>query len=301
MPVMRTTDPLIAILCSDIHLSIKPPIAREEEDWWQAMRRPLGEICGLGSKYDIPTICAGDIFDKWKSPPELINFALKYLPDMYAIPGQHDLPFHNHELIEKSAYWTLVKAGKITPILPGSQNVEDHLRVYGFPWGVPVFPLLRTKKTKRLQVAVVHRYLWIPGCKYPGASKDSKLTASQKSLKGYDVAVFGDNHQGFLVGNVFNCGTLMRRKSDEAKYTPHVGLLHASGKIDLHYLDISEDILTAAVEEEVLEDNEQVEAFLEELERLKASDLDFQDTLTRMMDRADVKPSVRQIILEAMK
>ena len=54
------------------------------------MQRSLEQIRDLQKEFDCPVICAGDIFDKWNSPPELINFAYDNLPEIYAIPGQHD-------------------------------------------------------------------------------------------------------------------------------------------------------------------------------------------------------------------
>ena len=119
-----STAPVIALLVGDIHLSAKAPLCRAKEpDWFEAMARPLMELVDLqkqiGKESDgiPPILCAGDVFDRWNSPPELINFALEYLPpQMYSIPGQHDLPNHNYNEIDRSAYWTLVAANKITNV-----------------------------------------------------------------------------------------------------------------------------------------------------------------------------------------
>ena len=40
---------------------------------------------------------------------------------------------------------------------------------------------------------------------------------------------------------IFNCGCLMRRKSDEIDYKPQIGLLLESGEIKLYFLNISKD------------------------------------------------------------
>ena len=49
----------------------------------------LGQLAGLAAGHGerttfynghpVPVICAGDIFDRWNAPAELINFALAYL------------------------------------------------------------------------------------------------------------------------------------------------------------------------------------------------------------------------------
>ena len=72
---------VIAILCADVHLSLNPPVWRSNEpDWFAAMKRPLDEIKELQKKnHDCPVFCAGDIFHKWDSPAELINWAIDNL------------------------------------------------------------------------------------------------------------------------------------------------------------------------------------------------------------------------------
>jgi hypothetical protein len=116
----------IAVLCSDIHLSLKQPPCRAD-DWLSVQKGYLVQLkslaCAakelwLGNRNTtgrpIPILCAGDIFDKWNSPPELIRFALEHLPDgMICVPGQHDLPNHSFEEIHRSAYGVLREAGKI--------------------------------------------------------------------------------------------------------------------------------------------------------------------------------------------
>ncbi len=80
---------VLAILCSDLHLSLKHPLIRiKEPDWMQAQKRVLLQITAIATKYQAPVVFAGDLFDRWDSPAELITFALSYLPDpFYAIPG----------------------------------------------------------------------------------------------------------------------------------------------------------------------------------------------------------------------
>ena len=311
MPTVRTTDQVIAILCSDIHLSHRCPVARDEEpDWYSAMARPLAQLRDLAAKHHAPVLCAGDIFDKWNSPPELINFALKHLPDMIAVPGQHDLPYHNMDLIDKSAFWTLVQAGKV--IIPDrlgmSYGGEGKLTIFGFPWGTPLTGPPAVHSVGRFKLALVHKYIWIDGCGYPGASHESHLlTMPKNSLTDYDLAVFGDNHMAFITseGNtqVYNPGTLMRRKADEIPYRPTVGLLHRSGKIEIHFLDDSEDIITELddlPQSRELKENPNLSDFMEKLSRLQTTGIDFRDAMLQMLEATKPPAAVRRIVLDAL-
>ncbi len=300
---------VVAVLCSDLHLTLNPPLARAKEpDWLKAQARPLRQLKDLAAKHDVPILCAGDIFDRWNSPPELINWALDHLPFMYAIPGQHDLPTHNYELIHKSAYNTLMKGGHSTRGIynldPGDTHGLYGLHVEAFPWGYPLTAPKRMTE-KRLKVALVHQYVWVVGKTYPGAPMEAMVRKGMKELKGWDVVVFGDNHKGFLTskGNtvVFNCGGLQRRKSDEITYKPQVGLLHSDGSIKPHPIDVSADVIEETSPTLEVREDMELEEFLSELTKLQESSLDFEEAMKRLLRERKPKPLVRNLILKAMK
>jgi len=313
---MRGKDEkVLAIFLADIHLSLKPPVWRSAEpDWMEAQRRVLEEVRLLQREYNsCPVICAGDIFDRnrknadgWNASAELINFAIEFLPDnMYAIPGQHDLPNHQYSDIERSAYWTLVKAGKIQDISAEHFQFANDLRIWSFPPGFSIVPPVNLEE---FNIAVVHDYVWIPGHSYSNAPDEKRIKTYKNDYGkqyGYDVIVYGDNHKGFSkkVGEttIFNCGTLMRRKSDEIDYQPQVGLLLESGEVISHYLDTSQDKYISAAEAIVKETLEMGE-FMDELEKLGKTALDFVDAMKEYMHRAGrMSSEAKEIILNAME
>lgn len=309
---------LIAVLCGDIHLSSKPPLYRStEKDWYETQKGYLEQLQQLsyqsvkenylGTVWDssrkVPIFCAGDVFDRWNSSAELINFALKYLPHMYAVPGQHDLPHHSYADIRKSAYWTLVEAKKITNV----EGVHDLLgiKIHGFPWGKKV----STPKeycALQLDIALIHRYVWIPNHGYPGAEFTGRIDSMnwQEDLIGYDVAVFGDNHIPFDAKAkkcvVYNCGGFMIRKSDD-KHKPSVGLLYSDGTVKRHYLDISKDSYLQKEKAKEIAGSIGLESFLEELTSLGDSALNFAESINRILERKKVSEEVKKLILSAME
>ncbi len=309
MSAVRSKDTVIGIVCADLHLSSCAPVARAgEKDWFEAMRRPLKELAQLSKQHgDPPVICAGDIFDLWRSSPELINFALEHLPSLQAIPGQHDLPYHSLEELHKSAFWTLCRAGKINPVwnCPDGYQVGP-LLLCGFAFGQEIKPPPDQRGRGLMTVALVHRYMWIGDCCYSGAPQDSHLAAFRKSLSGYDVVVVGDNHKSWedVVGKrntvVFNCGGFMRRKSDEIDHRPRVGLLMSSGMITSHYLDISHDCIEATAEDRSVPAID-VGVLFDELRGLPVEAPDFVQTICRVMDERKVRPTVRRVVMEAIE
>ena len=319
---MTMKPKVIAILCADIHLSHKPPIWRSNEpDWYAAMQRPLDEISNLRLKHQCSILCAGDIFDKWNSCPELINFAIKKLPSrLYCVAGQHDLPNHNLKEIEKSAFFTLSYTGHMRLLVDGYDMYPNYMLyevksnkvdVRGCSYGESL--LGHAPNKRNLKVAIVHDYVWYGKAKYPNAPKEKEIQRMGNHHKfindkyyGYDVIVYGDNHLGFThkIGKttIFNCGTLMRRKSDEVDYKPQVGLLYSDGSVKPHYLDISKDKhLTAdeAKDAEALEEVDMV-MFAEELRKLGSSALDFSESMKQFWTKNKTPQKVKDIILKAM-
>ena len=314
---------VIAILTSDIHLSHKPPVARSsEDDWYAAMARTLDQVLDISNEHTAPLIIAGDLFDRWNSQPELINFAIgsfrAFQHGVYAIPGQHDLPYHDYTEIHKSAYYTLVKAGVIIDIQPssyGHHSSTKDITFWSFPWSFDVFSIdndeglreIKTIRGKGINLAVVHSYVYLKGGGYPGAPEEQNLRAYLNKLKGYDVAMFGDNHMAFRCEYenhpvIINCGTLMRRRSDEIDYTPMVGLLHDDGEVHPHYLDLKQDKILATPEVVVRENLEtDLSKFLTELKSLGADSLDYTTAVTHYMDYKAIADDVRKVVLESIE
>lgn len=310
MPDVRATKPdppVIAIICGDLHLSHRPPTARAgEADWYEAMERSLAQLRKLVDLHDLAPICAGDVFDRWNSPPELINFALDKLPTMYAIPGQHDLPHHNYGDIERSAYHTLVQAGKIINLGPGEVvepmgSHDGNIRLRGFPYGHNPKDHSPSTDSEALNVAVVHRYVWKKGFGYPGAPPANQLK-KKNAFIGYNTIIYGDNHKAFTADghHIINCGTFMRRAIDEVA-APCVGLLRADGTAELLPLSIDGEDMAIGENYEEIERVLDMGAFIRELEELGGDGaLDFVGAITRFLEKNEVVRQVREVVLRVL-
>jgi len=300
---------VIAILVSDIHLSEKPPIARSDEpDWFAAMARQLNELEDLSEGYDVPIICAGDVFDRAKPSPWLINFALDKLPGMYSVAGQHDLPNHRMEDMGKSAFCTMEKSRKIR-FLKGVDFAEEfkkNVYLYGYSWGENPRPCVMGTS---LNILVMHKYVWHGESHYPGAPKTANVSVCKDFFKGYDAALVGDNHQSWKtkVGNctVYNPGSFFRRRTTDIDHRPQVGLLKSDGKVEIHYLDVSQDILTvtdtAARQEEVETLKMEMGKFMEGLKGLGEAGLDFVDAVADYCGQKGVRREIRSLLVQAME
>lgn len=318
-PVRKPNKNVVAILSADWHLTLRPPAWRSAEpDWYTAMMRPLDELHGLQAEHSCPILHAGDITDKWNAPIELPNWIAEVIPkNVYSIVGQHDLPHHRRADIKKSAYHNLELTDSITTIYKDGLHLLPGMTVWGFPFGVDI-QRAPTDKYKGLKIALVHDYVWFKDKKHPKAPKNKEIRLCRYPVPhkniidcryyGYDVIVYGDNHKGFMtqIGKttIFNCGTLMRRKSDEVDYKPQVGLLYSDGSVEPYYLDISQDkhldAATAKKKEQEEEEFDMVK-FAKELMKLGDSALDFSEAMKRYCRTKKIKAEVHQVIRTAME
>ncbi len=256
-----------------------------------------------------PVILAGDVFDKWNSPAELITYVLNLLGRMnvYAVPGQHDLPNHHYPDMHRSAYGAIVASGKMKTLQLGSPvEIEGAhpIRLHGFPYGFKIQPCTKPHDMM-LEIAVIHKYVWKKGTEYVGAPEGNKVGSYSNGLAGYDIAIFGDNHTPFTYQFrshrclLYNCGTFMRRRLDERGIRPSVGLIKADGTAERHYLDVSADKFLEVENGKVLELMEGIgfQTFVEELGALGNTALNFSDTIHKLLERERVSKSVKNFVL----
>lgn len=294
-----------------MHLRANAPVARAEKDekWFLVMEdlfRAIREAMNKWKCYNL--ICAGDIVHKWNSPPELINHAIENMPEMYSIPGQHDLPLHSHAEIKKSAYWTLHKADRLIHVdEPILIEGDPSFAIHPFPWGKKITPPAKIGWKSTIHLAVVHAYIWsTKETAYNGAAEEQNIKKYGPLLSQYDAAVFGDNHNGFLgrYGKTYilNNGCLIQQKTDEANNEPSYGVLHADGSISRHPLKVAkaewEEELVTAIKNEP---NKDVEGFIQLLSDSADTSLNFADVLRQYMNQMKVSKQVRSIVLRALE
>ena len=108
-----------AILSADWHLRDTVPRCRTD-DYWKAQEDKVKQIYAMGYEFGCPVFHAGDLFDHWKNSPYLINWCLNNLPEhFYTCIGNHDVPQHNIDNLEKCGLGVLETAKKIE-LFPGS-------------------------------------------------------------------------------------------------------------------------------------------------------------------------------------
>jgi DNA repair exonuclease SbcCD nuclease subunit len=282
-----------AILTSDWHLREDTPICRID-NYWETQWKKVDFIKDLQQKYDCPILHAGDLFDYWKPSPYLLSETIKHLPkQFYTIYGQHDLPQHNLELMNKSGIYCLEKADKLETMDDVHYGKEPR-GISSICCGLP---------TQKILIWHVMNYQgkkpW-PDCPSPSSVK------LMKKYPNYDLIVTGDNHKSFVEEYesrlLVNPGSLMRMDADQTDHKPCIYLWYAkTNTVEKVLLPFEPDVISREHIERVEKRNERIEAFVNRLNDDWEGTVSFEENLKRFEESNNIIPSVMNIIYKSIE
>jgi DNA repair exonuclease SbcCD nuclease subunit len=272
-----------AIICSDIEIRSYKPLCRLDENYFKTFRRKILFIKKLQKKYNCLILDGGDLFDKkYKVNPsnELLLYAIKNLPNLITIPGNHDLPGHSIKNFKKSPLAILQEVGRIK--VAGLDPIEiGNISIYGFPYGEEINQIKLDKK--RINVALVHAMIYENSPPFPGCVGFSGKELL-KMLPGFDLIVSGHNHQSFIVKMqnrlLVNPGSLLRNDADQIDFEPRVFLWGAKeNQLTPVKIPIIKNLVSRQHLVEKEEKEERLSALIEKLGKTKQFDLNFEKNL----------------------
>lgn len=291
-----------AILTADIHLREDVPACRTD-DFLAAQWRKLKWLRNLQNEHGCPVLDAGDLLNRWKPSPELLALALQYLPeDMITVPGNHDLPGHNIEFLQKSGLAVLSAAHRLQVALkPFSRS--DFL-AYPYPWDSELTPC--TAKANGLpRVAICHVMVWQGETPWPGC-EDFSGKELLRRMTGYDLILTGDNHKPMVESYegrlLVNPGSLMRTTAAQVDHRPRVYLWYADDNtVEPVYVPIESGVVSREHLEIKEEKDQRMQAFIDKLESGYEVSACFQRSLESFFRANRVRESVKQIVMDSME
>ncbi len=224
-----------AIFTSDLHLREDRPICRTD-DYQAAQWSKVQQIFDLQIRYNCPVLHAGDLFNHWKPSPYLLSKAIKNMPyDFHTVFGNHDLPNHNINDLDKSGVYTLHTAeclGVLSCLHWEQTNTE-----------------YASYTINDRKILVWHVMTYQGDLPWPGCVDLSAKQILRKLHGQFDVIVTGHNHKSFVEehnGSVLvNPGSMMRMKADEQDHKPSVYLWDSTtNEVKRHYLRIEENVIS---------------------------------------------------------
>lgn len=267
------------ICTADLHIRPDKPLCRAEthEEWIETQFKKLQFILNLSEQHGASLLIAGDIFHRASDYPSwllsrMIRLFSRHSLPIIAIPGQHDLPYHQLDSLWSSNLGVLNEAGTL--------SLNDLPPVLTFPWGIPL------RAVKGGSVALTHQMvirsekdeLW------PGQAKEIECSSAKKILRDnptFDLIVSGDNHQPFAVEYeerwLVNPGSMTRQRSNE-KHSPGVFLYDSKRGVERIALPFNPEVVLEKEEKmdwESVSIGTQANAFIEKMsqgERLNYSD-----------------------------
>ncbi|MHA1809392.1 MAG: metallophosphoesterase family protein [Candidatus Heimdallarchaeaceae archaeon] len=292
----------LAIFIADLHLRDSVPLCRTD-DFKKAQWDKIKFLEDTYFRLECPSIiCAGDLFHentkRIKPSPWLLQMALNYLPPMYVIPGNHDLPNHSLDLLDQSGL-SVLKAGSSDCIKlitePLSKIETDNgLKICGIPYGIPYTEEMKKAKG---DILILHEMVWKTNPPWPNAKGYSAKEISNM-FPGFKVIVVGHNHEFMIKENVVNPGPLMRSKVTEANYEPRMVLWY--GNLDFEEKKFPIEFRVVSKKHIIKRDEQdnRMHVFVESLSKEVDLGLDFVENLKQNIDKNKIDQGVVDILFE---
>jgi len=224
------------------------------------------------------------------------------------VAGQHDLPQHNINLLNKTGLAVLMRACNVEVLLEGDQVIASGLNIYGWSWGVklPKENPCKDHDDDGFNIGVFHFPTWQGEDPYGPASHVPDAVRRLKSMPWFDLMVVGDNHQSFVeesqMDTLLSPGSLCRMSADQQYHRPCAYLLYP-GKNLLRNKPIP--IEKDAVSREHLDKKQDMEqglsAFVEKVGNVKGKKLSFMARLELEMEKKEHDEDLKKVMYEAME
>ena len=279
------------ILCADFHLRDTNPVCRTD-NFISAQTKKLNYISDLQFKYDCPVLHTGDLWDTWKPSPFMITYAIKYLPKVFwTILGNHDLPQHSLELIDKCGVNTLAEAGRIKIIK-------------GCHWG-EVPDEKSTIEIKGRSILVWHIMAYQGKKPWPDCT-DPLAAGLLRKYPDWDLITLGHNHKTFHEEHegrlLVNPGSLMRMDADQINHKPCVYLWFAEDNtVQKVFLPIEDNVISREHIERKEERDNRIDAFVSRLDGDWEAAMSFEDNLEAFFKANSIRESVKEIIYKSLE
>lgn len=214
------------ISVSDLHLTAQTPIGRKD-DYAEASLHKLRQVIDYTNARGDVLVLPGDIFDRATVPTwytnRVINEFSRLRRPCIAIPGNHDLPQHNLNIVKDSSLWTLhiAEALKVYPLgsfeHPPEAEGERWVTFHTCPFGSD--PADLEPIPEHYNVLVAH----IPAFDkaVPFYMLDA-LTIDQLEARysGYDLYLVGDIHERAARSKTIVTGSMLRRTILQKEFKP---------------------------------------------------------------------------------
>lgn len=299
--VVEMVEDVDAIITGDIHLREDQPVCRTD-DFFTAQAQKIEWLRQIQQSFNCPIIDAGDVFSKSRPSPYLLRWAIENMPHAFhSIPGNHDLPEHSIDNIERSGFGVLVAAKKIIDISGPKRllsNLPDYVgSTFGVHWN-------GARPDKYYDTVIMHVMTYNGDRPWPGCTDP----CAQELLDSIDarLIITGHNHVSFVVGDknklLVNPGSLMRTTAAQADFKPRVYLYnYKRNQVQPLYVPIRQGVVSREHIDVVKAKEERLSVFVSRLAEHVEVGLNYHANMEQYFSENRVRRSVRRIIETAME
>jgi hypothetical protein len=269
------------VITADWHLREDRPVCRNDVDWIETQSVAVASVFSYAKDVGAEVIINGDIFHRPTTAPTLVSIFLsavhQFGAPVYILPGNHDLPYHSFNHLNKSSFGILREVMDI-----GGTNLFDSSRKAA----VVDFGQLEDKVYGTKSDLLCLHQLAFPSLKDMPPNEQGILAEDLcYRFPGVKWILVGDNHKHFCyqggTQRVVNPGCLLSQASDLIDYVSGFYLIDTAS--DSVEFVPTKDIGTVS-EDHVVKEKDRVGrigAFVEALEKSKVLGLDIVLNLMR--------------------
>lgn len=283
------------ICTADWHIRATRPRCRIDNDWLETQKKALKQVLKISEDKGAPIIVVGDLFHSNSDTNfECINMVQK-LADLagglYILAGNHDLPYHSSENIDKSAIGILLNSENVFKI----EDYSDEFSASNFD------------EEDNFEAEIVFKHvLTIPEDDKPDfVNCETPETLLEKFPKAKWIFT-GDYHHNFHYEkngrHVVNSGCLLRQVADMKDYQCGVYFVDTDEEI-VEFISIidNEDLIDDSYILQENQRNERIESFVDKLRKTKGVSLDFLDNVYNEMKHNNFELDLVQVIDELLE
>ena len=290
------------IISGDWHLRDSTPKCRTDA-FWETQWNKVNQVFDLQEKYYCDIVLAGDLFHHWKTSSYLLNKTIYEFPEyedmgnhIYSIIGNHDLPGHNIENMNKSGLQILFQTGIVIQM--------DKQGDWGFnKKEISMHPIHRPGMYDG--IVTLHIMTYKGKSPWPGCT-DPECHELFDWFPDADLIITGHNHKSFTAKKgkqlLVNPGSLTRQSADQIDHKPCVFLYDSKQhKLKKHYLEIQDNIISREHIDIVKKKDKRINAFIEKLKQGWDAGLSFEENIERGIKENKIPKRIQEIIYEWME
>lgn len=299
------------IAAADLHLTNQRPEKRKG-DYFKHILTKFDQILVTTKRLTHTNllVVAGDFFDSptvsYDTTREVIKIIKQHNVDILAIPGQHDLRYHQSGL-KNTPLGVLIESGFVSTT-NNSDFSDFNITLAGW----------NEEPTEEADILVIHKTVTEEFGLFPGHD----YTNAKTILKQYPwakIIISGDNHVPHLVKykNRFqlNCGSMVRKTKEQIDCIPAIWGVKINPKIKIQQLPLNikpssevfdfDKIEQEEVKQEIKQEaQELIDKFIQEIgydTELNKHNLNFSKILKKVIDEVKPKKEVIQKAAEIME